>query len=288
MVSKRIIIDETNNVCLDCYLHENPPVAFKEELARPAVVVCPGGGYNHLSEREADPVAFEYFAKGYNTFVLYYSLKEAATFPKPIVDLSKALKIIRENADEWHIIKDKIAVCGFSAGGHLCASLGVHWNLPEVMEKSDCFYGENKPNALILVYPAITTRGWLNEKHQRFTDEYHSLEDVKKLLDCSLHVGKHTPPTFLTHCFSDNVVPVQESLAFANVLEENDIPFELHVFPNGLHGMGLGNLETYRFEDKSYAKWMELSVLWLDRLFSDELFEPQKSYPDIPRARFLV
>jgi acetyl esterase/lipase len=109
-------IDVKNNVYLNCYLHENPPIAFTKELARPAVVVCPGGGYSHLSEREADPVALEYLAKGYNAFVLYYSLNEAATFPKPIVDLSKALKIIRENADEWHIIKDKIAVCGFSAG----------------------------------------------------------------------------------------------------------------------------------------------------------------------------
>lgn len=286
MVFKRIDIDPANNVYLNCYLHENPPIAFTKELARPAVVVCPGGGYSHLSEREADPVALEYLAKGYNAFVLYYSLNEAATFPKPIVDLSKALKIIRENADAWHIIKDKIAVCGFSAGGHLCACLGVHWNLPEVMEKSGCKNGENKPNALILVYPAITTRGWLNEKHQRFTDEYHSLEEVKKLLDCSLHVGKHTPPTFLTHCFDDNVVSVKESLVFANVLEENDIPFEMHIFPNGIHGMGLGNLETYRFADECYAKWMELSILWLNRLFSDELYEAKKLRPDLTRAPF--
>ena len=281
MIFKRIDIDPENNVYLNCYLHENPPIAFEEKMDRPAVVVCPGGGYSHLSEREADPVAFEYLAKGYNAFVLYYSLNEAAVFPKPIVDLSQALKIIRENADEWHITKDKIAVCGFSAGGHLCASLGVHWNLPEVQEKSGCMNGENQPNALILCYPVITTRGWLAHKYQKFIGD-RDPDEIKNLLDCSLHVGAHTPPTFLTHNFSDGGVPVQESLTFATVLEQNNIPFEMHIVPNGYHGMGLGNRETARYVDPSFAKWMELSILWLDRLFSGK----KEEYNAANRARF--
>ena len=282
MIFKRIDIDAKNNVYLNCYLHENPPIAFGEEMERPAVVVCPGGGYSHLSEREADPIALEYLAKGFNAFVLYYSLNEAAIFPKPIVDLSMALKIIRENAEEWHILKDKIAVCGFSAGGHLCASLGVHWNLPEVQEKSDCFNGENQPNALILCYPVITTRGWLAYKYEKFIGD-RDVNEIKKLLDCSLHVGPHTPPAFLTHNFSDGGVPVQESLEFARVLEQNNIPFEMHIVPNGYHGMGLGNLETARYEDASFGKWMELSILWLNRLFSDK----EEVYNAANRARFI-
>ena len=281
MIFKRIDIDIKNNVYLNCYLHETPPVAFGEEMARPAVVVCPGGGYNHLSVREADPVALEYLTKGFNTFVLYYSLKEAAVFPKPIVDLSMALKIIRENADEWHIMKDKIAVLGFSAGGHLAASLGVHWNLPEVMEKSGCLNGENQPNALILGYPAITTRGWLAHKFEKFIGN-RDAEEIKKLLDCSLHVGPQTPPAFLLHTFWDNVVPVQESLVFANALEENDIPFELHIFPNGRHGMGLGDEETARYPDATFEQWMPLSIRWLKRLF----FEEEKHNPEA-RAGYL-
>ena len=281
MIFKRIDIDPQNNVYLNCYLHENPPIAFEEKMDRPAVVVCPGGGYSHLSEREADPVAFEYLAKGYNAFVLYYSLNEAAKFPKPIVDLSQALKIIRENADEWHITKDKIAVCGFSAGGHLCASLGVHWNLPEVQEKSGCHNGENQPNALILVYPGITTKLWESHNLNMFIGN-RDADEIKYLFDASLHVGAHTPPAFLVHTFMDNVVPVSESLTFATALEQNDIPFEMHISPNGYHGMGLGNRETARYVDPSFAKWMELSILWLDRLFSGK----KEEYNAANRARF--
>ena len=195
MILKRIDIDPKHNVYLNCYLHENPPIAFEEKMERPAVVVCPGGGYTQLSEREAAPIALEYLAKGFNAFVLYYSLNEAAVFPKPIVDLSMALKIIRENAEDWHIIKNQIAVCGFSAGGHLCASIGVHWNLPEIMEKSGCMNGENQPNALILCYPVITTRGWLAHKYEKFVGD-RNIDEIKNLLDCSLHVGGHTPPSF--------------------------------------------------------------------------------------------
>lgn len=281
MIFKRIDIDKSKNVYFNCYLHENPPIAFDDKMERPAVVVCPGGGYNHLSEREADPIALEYLAKGFNTFVLYYSLNENAVFPNPIIDLSKTLKIIRENAAEWHIIPNKIAVLGFSAGGHLAASLGVHWNLPEVVQKSDCFNGENQPNALILCYPAITTRGWLAHKYEKFIGN-RDAEEIKKLLDCSLYVGSHTPATFLLHTFWDNAVPVQESLTFANALEENDIPFEMHIFPNGRHGLGLGDKETARYPDASLEQWMPLSIRWLKRLF----FEEEKFNPEA-RASYL-
>ena len=224
----------------------------------------------------------EYRGKGVNAFVHYYSLNEAAVFPKPIVDLSMALKIIRENAEDWHIIKNQIAVCGFSAGGHLCASIGVHWNLPEIMEKSGCMNGENQPNALILCYPVITTRGWLAHKYEKFVG-YRNIDEIKNLLDCSLHVGGHTPPSFLTHNFSDGGVPVQESLEFARVLEKNNIPFEMHIVPNGYHGMGLGNRETAYYEDASFGKWMELSILWLKRLFSGK----KEEFNAANRARFI-
>ena len=282
MIFKRVDIDPENNVYLNCYLHENPPIAFEEKMERPAVVVCPGGGYTHLSEREADPIALEYLAKGFNAFVLYYSLNEAAVFPKPIVDLSMALKIIRENAEDWHIIKNQIAVCGFSAGGHVCACLGVHWKLPEVTQKSGCMNGENQPNALILCYPVITTRGWLAHKYEKFVGD-RNIDEIKNLLDCSLHVGGHTPPSFLTHNFSDGGVPVQESLEFARVLEKNNIPFEMHIVPNGYHGMGLGNRETAYYEDASFGKWMELSILWLKRLFSGK----KEEFNAANRARFI-
>lgn len=267
MIFKRIDIDPENKVYLNCYLHEKEP-QWSYGFDRPAVVVCPGGGYSMCSPREADPIALQYSAKGYNTFVIYYTVGEKAVFPKPLIDLSMALKIIRENAEEWGVLKDKIAVCGFSAGGHLAASLGVHWDLPEVQEKSGCMAGENQPNALILCYPVITTRSWMKPSLPRLIGK-RDWDSTERLLDTSLNVGSHTPPSFLVHTFMDNVVSVEESMDFARALDKNNVPFEMHIFPEGGHGLATGDEQTCSYFDPSYNKWMELSVLWLKKTFSD-------------------
>lgn len=267
MVFKRIDIDKDNNVYLNCYLHEKEP-KWNYGFDRPAVVVCPGGGYSMCSPREADPIALQYASKGYNTFVLYYTVGKNAAFPKPLVDLSKAMKIIRENAEEWGVIKNKIAVLGFSAGGHLTASLGVHWNLPEVTDKSDCKNKENQPNALILCYPVITTRSWMAPHLQRL-GAGRDPNEAEKLLDTSLNVGSHTPPTFLVHTFMDSAVSVEESMDFARALDNNNIPFELHIFPEGYHGLATGDEQTCPKAFPSFNKWIELSVLWLKETFDD-------------------
>lgn len=264
MIFKRIEIDPLNNVYMNCYLHEKV-AEYNYGFDRPAVVVCPGGGYQICSPREGDPVALQYLAEGYNAFVLYYTVGENAVFPKPLVDLSIAMKTIRANAVEWGVLTNKIAVLGFSAGGHLTASLGVHWNLPEVMEKADCKNGENQPNALILCYPVITTRSWMAPHIDRLIGDRDPVQ-TEKLLDTSKNVGSHTPPSFLIHTFMDNCVSVQESMDFARALDDNNIPFELHIVPEGGHGMGLGNKET----NPSYSKWTELSFLWLKKVFADE------------------
>lgn len=270
MIFKRIDIDTENNVYLNCYLHEKEP-KWNYGFDRPAVVVCPGGGYSMCSPREADPIALQYSAKGYNTFVLYYTVGVNAVFPKPLIDLSKAIKIIRENADEWGVLPNKIAVLGFSAGGHLSASLGVHWNLPEVTQKSGCENGENQPNALILCYPVITTRSWMKNALPRLIGD-RDYESTLTLLDCSLNVGSHTPPSFLVHTFMDNAVSVEESMDFARALDKNNIPFEMHIFPDGPHGLATGDEQTCpaNLVCLSFNKWIELSVLWLKKTFDDK------------------
>lgn len=268
MITKKIEINKGNNVYLNCFLHNDGAL-------RPAVLVCPGGGYMICAPHEGDVIAEKYFEKGYNTFTLYYSLEEKAAFPTPLTQLSCAMKIIRDNAAEFEVNTDKIAVLGFSAGGHLAASLGVHWNLPEVVEKSGCQNGENKPNALILCYPVITTRSWMVSHLPRLIGD-RDYDETLKLLDCSENIGEHTPPAFLVHTFIDNTVSVNDSLYFAKAMEENNIPFELHIFPNGKHGLGLGE------DDPSFSKWFELSLLWLERLFDDT---PQPPAPN--RAPFI-
>lgn len=237
---------------------------------RPTVVICPGGGYVFCSAREADPVAFQYMAAGYNTFIVEYSTKEHAVFPNSLLDLCAAMKWIRENAEEFGVIEDQIAVLGFSAGGHLAASLGVYWNDGEIMERSGCKNGENKPNALILVYPVISTSWMENGGELARIIGGNDWESTYKKLNLHTAVTKDTPQTFLCHTVRDCAVPAKDSMKFATALMDAGVPCELHIFPNGGHGMSLATQQVcVNGGDKSFAKWVALSVDWLNRLFSD-------------------
>lgn len=268
MIFQRIEFDAEHNIYMNCYLHENVP-QWQYVKKRPAVLICPGGGYGMCSPREADVIAQKFLAAGYHAFVLYYSLGERAAFPQPLIDCSVAMKTIRENAEEWSIFSDQIAVCGFSAGGHLTASLGTLWNHPEIMEKAGCPNGENRPNGLILVYPVITTRSWMKPQLPRLIGN-RDWAETERLLDCSQNVGPHTPPSFLAHTFMDNAVSVEESLCFAGALDRQNIPFEMHIFPDGAHGLATGDTQTCDRVYPSFQKWIELSILWLEGLFSGE------------------
>jgi len=270
MLIERFYLTEDQRVHLTAYIQEFSPEMQNWEK-RPAVLVCPGGGYMATSDREAEPIALSFAAKGFHAFVLRYSVKEHAKFPNPLVEASKAMKIIRENAGKWHIDPDRIAVCGFSAGGHLAASLGTLWNDPEIMSLSGVQHGENRPNALILCYPVIHCDlegfGWM----WKMVIGDRDAEGMRKKLSCELNVGSHTPPTFLFHTYMDNLVPVEHSLLFANALAQNDIPFEAHIFQMGVHGLSLSNELTSNgqkeLEDPEAARWMELCTAWLWRLF---------------------
>jgi len=253
------------NVTLKAYLYEESE-EIKEWKKRPAVVVCPGGGYCMCSDREADPIAMHFSAKGFNTFVFTYSLNKEAAFPRPLVELSIAMKTIRENADKWGIESDKIAVCGFSAGGHLAASLGTLWNNEEVMEQSGCMNGENQPNALILGYPVASTSWLENSNHLKRIVGDRDFDSTVNLLQPYKNVGKQTPPSFIFHTYFDNVVPVEDSLCFAEGCAKADVPFELHVYTNGCHGMATATALTSGV-DHQLSPWMDTSSDWLWRLF---------------------
>ncbi len=237
---------------------------------RPAVVVCPGGGYWWCSEREADPVAMQFLSEGYHVFILYYSCQENAVFPNSLLDLCAAMKFIRENAEDFGVISDQIAVCGFSAGGHLAASLGVYWNDPEIMEKSGCFSGENRPDALILGYPVIST-GWIqNDGSLARIIGGGDFEAVTKKLNLHTAVTETCPQTFLCHTVRDNTVPVEDSLKFASALISAGVACELHIFPNGGHGLSLSNGQVCEDGgDESFALWMPLAKKWLARKWND-------------------
>lgn len=236
---------------------------------RAAVLICPGGGYAITSPREAEPIAMQFNAAGFHAFVLYYSVAPKR-HPQPLMDLSRAMCILRQNSDKWNIDADKIAVCGFSAGGHLAASLGVHWNSSYLYEVPGIQVDMNRPNSLILSYPVITSG-----KHAHVGSMENLLgsgisnPDLLREVSLELHISEKTPPTFLWHTYNDATVPLENSLLFAQGLRKYSIPFEMHIYPDGPHGLSLANEETDDGNMGSYphvATWMKLCIEWLNRL----------------------
>ena len=247
---------------LDTYLLDST-------ASRGLVLICPGGGYEFNSPREAEPVAIQFTAAGWHAAVLWYSVAPRC-HPQPLLDLSRAVCIVREHAAAWQVDPHKIAVCGFSAGGHLAASLGVHWNRAYLQEIPGIQAGMNRPDALILSYPVIT--GGKFRHSGSFQNLLGDTPELSLLEEMSLErqVGPHTPPTFLWHTVADPSVPLENSLLFVQALRKHSVPFECHIYPNGGHGLSLATAETATPDlppDSHIAGWMPLCLEWLSELF---------------------
>ena len=249
MYMERKLLSDDGNYFVDVYIQDESPEIRLSHL-RPMVVVLPGGGYMATSDREAEPIALEYLAQGFNSAVVRYRIREDAAWPNPQVDVSEALKYIRANAKRFLTDPDKIALCGFSAGGHLAASMGVHWNDPEIQKRSGCMNGENKPNALVLGYPVINDHGLFYDPRSMGTllRNYAGTEEYDKMFEyvcCEKFVKAGvTPPTYIFSTWADATVPIKNSLDFAQALNAEGIPAEIHIFQEGAHGLGLADFRT--------------------------------------------
>ena len=251
---------------MTAYLHD-PDDIYIHRGVRPGILIMPGGGYQKLSGREKDPVAFEYFAEGFNTFILEYSVGvfESGKPPlglQPLKEASAALIAIRRNEDAWNTNPNQIAVLGFSAGGHLAASCATLWNLPQLQQELEAAFGENRPDAAILCYPVTLTGEFAHQSSIRNLagDGDQSLFNVVE------HIGSHTPPVFVWSTMEDEVVPVENTLFFAQRLQACHISYELHVYTRGRHGLTLGKLETN--EDHPHlSTWVTLSIQWISSVF---------------------
>jgi acetyl esterase/lipase len=241
---------------LDTYILDGDKV-------RGSVLICPGGGYSFVAEREAEPIALQFNAAGFHAFILYYSTVPRR-HPQPLLDVSRAMCIIRNNAQEWRVDSQKIAVCGFSAGGHLAASLGVHWEKSYLSDTLGIEKGKNKPNALILCYPVITSGEFTHAGS--FKNLLGDQTDLLSEMSLELQVNDKVPPAFIWHTVKDTTVPVENSMLFAQALREKDIPFELHIYPEGGHGLSLATEET-AVDDfgvrPRVATWLNLCINWL-------------------------
>lgn len=258
MINQKIQLRENKpDVYMQTYIIDTP---LNDGAKYPTVVVCPGGGYEYCSAREAEPIALNFNAAGFNAVIVYYSVKEL--YPAALEDLSKAVVTVRENADEWHVDTDKIIVCGFSAGGHLAASLGVHWSSEPAVKREDKL---NKPNGMILSYPVITS----GEKRHDGSIQVLSGGDKALMEQVSLekHVTSDCPPAFIWHTFVDACVPVENSLYLLEALSENKISAEAHIYPKGGHGLSLSN--EYVCADggvPEVREWIKLAVNWIKNL----------------------
>lgn len=217
------------------------PYLHDDDKVRPAMLVVPGGGYAVVSPTEGEIVAKRFYEAGYQTFVLTYTTNAFRIAPvdrQALADISRAVRCIRRHAKEWRVSGDKVACCGFSAGGHLVASLAVHYQ--EQREDAGGFAGiSNRPDAVVLCYPVITS----GEKAHRdsFTLLLGENAGEEQLAWASLenHVTADTPPVFLWHTITDDLVPVENSIYFAQACHKAGVPCELHLFMEGPHGMSL-------------------------------------------------
>lgn len=234
MKAETIVLNRERNVTLTCYLQEvEGEFGFHK---RPAMIVLPGGGYKICSDREADPVALAYAKAGYQTFILRYTLKDFGPWPMPLDDYEEAFSLVCENAETWHVDTEKIAVVGFSAGGHLAACAAT--------------MAGHKPAAAILIYPA-------------------TMREIVDLCQPGMpcpheHVDGDTCPCFLAACRDDHSVDIRNTLTLELALAEKGIPFEAHIYSYGGHGFSTAESWVITSEVSGrVSKWVQDSIDWL-------------------------
>ncbi|MCD7868027.1 MAG: alpha/beta hydrolase [Clostridiales bacterium] len=291
------LYENREDVTLTAYVLNNSE-EYQTDLKRPAVLICPGGAYFFCSDREAEPVALAFSAMGYQTFVLRYSVnpienlenkeqyqpKKERIFPAQVQEIGMAVSLIRNNADKWLVDTQSVIICGFSAGAHNCALYSVYWNKPVITDSLRTDLETLRPSACILGYPLtdylfmkeyternLTNKGYFELSNLAFAGEESPNQEMLRKLSPALLVDEMTPPTFIWGTASDELVPIQHSIRYAHALANHNVPFELHIFEEGLHGMSLANqvTATEASQDKQdVAGWVGMCDTWLKKRFS--------------------
>ena len=245
-------------------------IEMRPNEKRPVILMCPGGGYEMTSDREAEPMAMRFLAMGYHVAILRYSVCPVR-YPAALLQVAESVLYLKEHADEYHIDPEKIVVQGCSAGGHLAANYGIAWNSPFLTKLMGM---ENDPEqlcvaGLLLCYPVITSGEKAHEESFRnlLGEQY---EEKKEELSLENQVTPDTPPTFLWHTATDETVPVENSLYFFQACLQQGVSAELHIYPVGGHGLSLANEETCRANgigvQKECQSWIGLAQTWLEEI----------------------
>lgn len=232
---------------------------------RPLIIICPGGGYRYVSEREGEMIALQWNALGYHAVVLKYSV-HPALYPTALLELATVMKIVKEHSAEWHVDSGRILVEGSSAGGHLAASYGMFWKKSFLAEKVGVKSEELRPAGMILHYPVITSGEYAHR------DSFHMLlgekyEELKEALSLERQVSADTPPTFIWHTNEDGSVPAENSLLLALAMRRHNVPVELHLYAKGGHGLALADERTMCSDgsgtEKECTSWVSLADMWM-------------------------
>ena len=242
---------------LTLYLQDGYKVYPKR--TRPAMLVVAGGGYWSVSLREKEPVAIKFLEKGYNAFVLDYSV-EPVCFPNQLIEGAMAMAYIRKNAKALGVDKNHVGAVGFSAGGHLTGMLATMFDAPEVVGalKSNAKYV--RPDAVILSYPVIKYPGKTNIK--TFINISGGNEQLMRELSLEKKVTENSSPAFIWTTVADTTVPMESSIAMMLAYREKEVPFEFHAFTNGGHGLSICDQETSKVNNEA-KEWLNLAFNWL-------------------------
>lgn len=299
------LYENRNDVTLTTYVLQDS-LEMLAGKRRPAILICPGGAYLNCSDREAEPIAMKFASMGYHTFVLRYStyqqggaeefpdiskslpVKEHCKHPTPMREIGQSMLIIREHAEEWLVDTDRIAVCGFSAGAHNAAMYATNWHTDVISE----YFHEDKekfrPAAAILGYAlsdyifmkentektTVMDREFFKASNTAFMGTAEPSEEQLDEVSPARHVTENTPPTYLWATAADTLVPVQHSIRMAHALADKKIPFEMHIFEEGGHGLALANQASAASKSQmnsDAAKWADLAGCWLEKRFALDL-----------------
>lgn len=271
MLYEKISLSTCNGTQVDMDVY-CPDVKGRDDrnALRTGIVICGGGGYLYVSDRETEPVALRFCAMGFNSYVIHYRTAPNR-FPCAVQDIAGAVAFVREHAGSYLQHPERIAVLGFSAGGHAACSLGVMWQQEELWQPIGKKPDDVKPNAMVLCYPVITAGEYAHRgSFENLTGEKeiaaHQRYSLEKL------VTEQTPPAFIWSTWDDASVPCQNTLYLAERMREHGVQAEVHIYPHGVHGLSLADRTTWCSDpdllQPSVAGWPVLAVNFLNSLFA--------------------
>ncbi len=309
MIIERISLYENReDANLTAYVLDDSPEMLAGKT-RPAIIICPGGAYFNCSDREAEPIALRFASMGYHAFVLRYStytegksvipdlskplqVKPERNYPVQMQEIGMAMQIVKQHAAKWLVDTSRIAICGFSAGAHNCAMYATNWHKPIITDYLGCNAEDIRPAAVILGYTLsdyvymkeastedFMAKVFFDGSNTAFMGTANASDELLRAVSPARNVSEHTPPTFLWATAADNLVPVQHTIRMAHALADHKVPFELHIFECGGHGLSLATQATASAKTQvnaDAAKWVSMVDQWLLKRFSLELKEKEE------------